>query len=56
VKGEGPVASAAVDSIKANYAGNITDDARSLLFDISSTVTRIELKNGSIVSVESEDI
>jgi 2,3-bisphosphoglycerate-independent phosphoglycerate mutase len=26
VKGEGPVASAAVDSIKANYAGNITDE------------------------------
>jgi hypothetical protein len=32
------------------------DNSRALLFDVSSTVTRIELRNGSIVSVESEDI
>jgi hypothetical protein len=43
-------------NVYSQFAGTITDDARSLLFDISSTVTRIELKNGSIVSVESEDI
>ena len=43
-------------NVYSQFAGNVTDDARSLLFDISSTVTRIELRNGSIVSVESEDI